>query len=85
MKNKAEEFYNHPTLWGNPAWDKSKPLTFTKSEMFDFATQFAENENKKLIEKIEDLEEQLNDDGEIPFVDLPGKITKYKLTKIKKK
>ena len=44
-----------------------------------------EFQNKELIEEITDLKAQLNDDGEIPFVDIPIEKTRYKLTEIKKK
>ena len=85
---KAEEFYKilhwFPGVTMLNKHDKQADI-FDYHDLIDFATQFAEQENEELLEKIEDLEEQLNDDGEIPFVDIPEKTTRYKLTKINKK
>ena len=55
-----------------------------KSKVDKVMRQFKEVK-KELNKEIEDLKAQLNDDGEIPFVDIPVKTTKYKAKKIKKK
>ena len=59
--------------------DETDTMQFSQMELL---AMFAESQNKELIEKIEDLKAQLNDDGEIPFVDPPVKTTKYRLSRI---
>lgn len=81
---KAKEFLekNYSLTLGFPLPERT---TLKMSALEYLMEDYVNDETKELIEKIEDLEEQLNDDGEIPFVDIPVKTTKYKLTEIKKK
>ena len=51
----------------------------------DTYVSLIEQGKKDLIEENNRLKAQLNDDGEIPPVDIPVKKTRYKLTEIKKK
>ena len=41
-----------------------------------------EDKNKELIEEIIDLKTQLNDDGEMPVVNIPVETTRYRLNRI---
>ena len=65
----------------NPAYNER---TYTESQVDDISEKFSEHQNKELIEEIKLLKLQLNDDMDLPYIDMkPISRKKYKLTEIK--
>ena len=82
---KAEEYLRNSIskLFGKGASKLDlNTFRFSAGMAIKFAESYSESQNKHQIEKIEDLEEQLNDDGEMPVVNIPVKTTRYRLIKI---